>query len=133
MKDQEQFYLAKLEHEIDPSDLHELLGNGDRVVIVDSRSRETYDRAHLPGAVSIPHRTMNQGTTAHLDRSVLVVVYCDGIGCNGSTKGALNMVRLGFRVKELIGGLEWWQRDGYELHGTEAGNVSAAGGACGCS
>lgn len=43
----------------------------------------------------------------------MVVTYCDGIGCNASTKGALNMTKLGFRVKELMGGLEWWERDGY--------------------
>lgn len=25
--------------------------------------------------------------------------------------GALNMKKLGFRVKELIGGLDWWERN----------------------
>jgi hypothetical protein len=24
------------------------------------------------------------------------------------------MTRLGFRVKELIGGLDWWKRDGHK-------------------
>ena len=43
----------------------------------------------------------------------IIVTYCDGIGCNASTKGALNMTRLGFRVKELMGGLDWWKRDGH--------------------
>ncbi|MYE89111.1 rhodanese-like domain-containing protein, partial [Candidatus Poribacteria bacterium] len=41
------------------------------------------------------------------------VTFCVGIGRNASTKGALNMARLGFRVKELMGGLDWWKRDGY--------------------
>lgn len=47
------------------------------------------------------------------DRRALIVCYCDGIGCNASTKGALKLLDLGFRVKELIGGLEWWKKDGY--------------------
>ena len=68
---------------------------------------------HIPGAVSIPHREMNPKATAHLDGEALFVTYCDGIGCNASTKGALNMTRLGFRVKELMGGLDWWKRDGH--------------------
>lgn len=51
------------------------------------------------------------------------MVYCDGIGCNASTKGALNMTRLGFQVKELIGGIEWWKFDGYTTRGTKAGGV----------
>ena len=60
----------------------------------------------------------------------VVVIDCDGIGCNASTKGALNMSRLGFRVKELIGGLDWWKRDGHPTHGETA---QAAGTACGCN
>ncbi|MGL5793595.1 MAG: rhodanese-like domain-containing protein, partial [Waterburya sp.] len=42
-------------------------------------------------------------------------------GCNASTKGALAMTKLGFRVKELMGGLNWWKRDG---HPTSSGFVS---------
>jgi len=26
------------------------------------------------------------------------------------------MLKLGFRVKELIGGIDWWKRDGYPTH-----------------
>lgn len=75
---------------------------------------------------------MDAATTARIDRTALVVTYCDGVGCNGSTKGALNMVRLGFRVKELIGGIEWWERDGYD---TVRSNVTAAfeQRTCGCA
>lgn len=64
---------------------------------------------------------MSEESTAHLDKAVPVVTYCDGIGCNAPTKGALNMARLGFRVKELIGGLDWWKRDGYQTEGATAG------------
>jgi rhodanese-related sulfurtransferase len=72
---------------------------------------------------------MNREATKQLDRDTLHVTYCDGIGCNASTKGALNMLRLGFRVKELIGGLDWWKRDGHATHGDATAAVS---GACGC-
>jgi rhodanese-related sulfurtransferase len=63
---------------------------------------------------------MNTETTRHLDKTSVYVVYCDGIGCNASTKGALNMTKLGFKVKELIGGLEWWKFDGYATEGNKA-------------
>src|ERR1700731_3943168 len=43
------------------------------------------------------------------------VVYCDGIGCNASTKGAYKLARLGFRAKELLGGIDWWRRDGHPV------------------
>lgn len=63
---------------------------------------------------------MTEESTKNLDRNILYVTYCDGIGCNASTKGALKMAELGFKVKELIGGLDWWKRDGYATQGTKA-------------
>jgi rhodanese-related sulfurtransferase len=67
---------------------------------------------------------MSPETTRHLDKQALIVAYCDGIGCNASTKGALNMTRLGFRVKELIGGLDWWKRDGHPTVGLAVAGVA---------
>ena len=118
--DQIDFYNAKLNYETDSWDLSEALNNGESVVVIDARAPETYAIEHIPSAINIPHRTMSQETTNHLDKSKLYVTYCDGIGCNASTKGALKMVKLGFNVKELLGGLDWWQRDGYETNGSNA-------------
>lgn len=123
-------YSNKLAYEIDSWDLKVAQESGERIIVVDTRSAQTYAAEHIPGAISLPHRTMNAETTAALDRNALVVTYCDGIGCNASTKGALNMTRLGFHVKELMGGLDWWKRDG---HPTEGGRASPGPGACcGC-
>ncbi len=107
-------YEAKLAYEIDAYDLNEGMRNGEKIVVIDARSPEAYRKEHITGALSIPHRTMDAKTTKGVDRKSLVVTYCDGIGCNASTKGALKMARLGFTVKELVGGLEWWKRDGYK-------------------
>ena len=85
------------------------------IVVIDARSRGAYASGHIPGALSFPHRDMNDASTAHLDRDKVYVVYCDGIGCNGSTKGAYKLASLGFRVKELLGGLDWWRRDGHPV------------------
>ena len=111
--DQIQHYSNKLAYEIDSWDLSVAMGENQNIVILDTRSRETYAHEHIPGAISLPHSIMSPATTSSIDRESLVVTYCDGIGCNGSTKGALNMSQLGFRVKELIGGLDWWKRDGH--------------------
>ena len=130
MNDQILFYQQKLQFEYDSWDLNDALNRNEKVVAIDARSAETYEKEHIPGAINIPHRTMTFESTAHLDKSILYVTYCDGIGCNASTKGALNMVNLGFHVKELIGGIDWWKRDGYQTEGTLAnkGNVIV----CGC-
>jgi rhodanese-related sulfurtransferase len=115
MKDQIQHYENKLKYETDSWDLNEAIQNGERAVVIDARSPEAFAEGHIPGAINFPHRNMNEDSTADLDRETLYVTYCDGIGCNASTKGALNMARLGFRVKELMGGLDWWKRDGYPI------------------
>jgi rhodanese-related sulfurtransferase len=128
--DQIEFYQSKLEFETDSWDLSEAINQGDAVVVIDARSKEAYQSEHIPGAISFPHRTMAQETTAHLDRSKLYVTYCDGIGCNASTKAALKLASLGFKVKELLGGLDWWRRDGYETYGKNANAGKAVRCAC---
>ena len=130
MNEQQLFYEQKLQFEIDSWDLSEALNRGEKVIVIDARSVEAYENEHIPVAINIPHRTMSPENTAHLDQLALYVTYCDGIGCNASTKGALNLVKLGFRVKELIGGLDWWKRDGYQTIGTKTNRDEVI--VCGC-
>jgi rhodanese-related sulfurtransferase len=127
---QTEFYEAKLNYETDSWDLSEIMKSSDKVIVIDARSPEAYEEEHIPGAINIPHRAMTEESTMHLDRANLFVIYCDGIGCNASTKGALNMVKLGFSVKELLGGLEWWKRDGYETEGKKG--LKGKSVQCGC-
>lgn len=129
MNEQLRHYENKLAFEIDSWDLNAALEAGENIVVVDARSPDAYRAEHIPGAINIPHRQMNANTTTDIDKAALVVAYCDGIGCNASTKGALNMTRLGFSVKELIGGLDWWKRD---RHKTVGDAVSTQHDSCGC-
>jgi rhodanese-related sulfurtransferase len=121
-------YSNKLKYEIDSWDLNECLKSDKNVVVIDTRSSASFNAEHISSAVNLPHRLMSSESTAHFDKSFLYVTYCDGIGCNASTKGALALAKLGFTVKELIGGIEWWKRDGYQ---TSKGETSEANN-CGC-
>ena len=127
-----EFYEAKLSYETDSWDVFEGLNNDeDDLIVIDARSNEAYDQEHIPNAINIPHKQMNEENTSKLDKTKNYVTYCDGIGCNASTKGALNMSKLGFNTKELLGGLDWWKRDGYSTAGENATvgtNIS-----CGCN
>ncbi|MXW28219.1 MAG: rhodanese-like domain-containing protein [Chloroflexi bacterium] len=108
----------KLAYETDSADLYEALGRGDPITVIDGRSTEAHSAEHIPGAISLPHRAIGAATAAALDKSSVLVCYCDGIGCNASTKTALKLLELGFQVRELIGGLDWWKRDGYPTQGS---------------
>ncbi|EXU76742.1 rhodanese-like domain-containing protein [Erwinia mallotivora] len=124
------YYQKKLAYETDSWDLYLAMKNGENVVIVDGRAKEAYLREHIPGAINLPHKEMCFNTTAGLDKSKVYICYCDGIGCNASTKTALKLLTLGFEVKELLGGLDWWKRDGYSTEGSEGREGTPV--ACGC-
>ena len=111
-------YESKLAFETDPSDLFEAMNIGERIIPVDVRRPAAFAKERIPGAINIPHRTINSENIRSLRKDVVYVTYCDGIGCNASTKGALKLASLGFNVKELIGGIEWWKLDGYDTEGS---------------
>lgn len=129
--DQLTHYQSKLAYEMDSWDLSVALNEGDQsIVVVDGRSADAYAIEHIPGAISLPHRGICVFSTESLDKSKIYVCYCDGIGCNASTKTAVKLLTLGFQVRELIGGLDWWKRDGHPTEGDNAQNGS--GVACAC-
>ncbi len=106
-------FARRLAVETDVSDVHAALESGDPgFVLLDSRSREAWDQGHVPGAVHLPGREVATRAEGELDRSVPVVTYCWGPGCNGATRAALALALLGFRVREMIGGFEYWAREG---------------------
>ncbi len=117
MEDAVLHFEQKLKYETDPWDVFESLKKGEKIVVIDTRSKESFDNEHIKGAINIHHRILTAETTKHLDKSFQIVTYCTGVGCNASTKGALKLAQLGFKVKELIGGLEWWKRDAYPTEG----------------
>jgi len=129
------YFQAKLEFGTDSADVYnDLLNESGGFAVIDTRSRESYIKGHIPTAVRFP----DESAIARLDRNKTYVVYCDGIGCNGSTKGAFKLSSLGFKAKELIGGIDWWsRRDGYPIiQGEEPGSLRApetsGGVACDC-
>lgn len=132
MEAQIKHYSEKLAYEVDSWDLKVALEEKTNIIVIDARAPQFYEASHIPSSINIPHRQMNTETTAHLNKSALVVVYCDGIGCNASTKGALAMAKLRFNVKELIGGLDWWLRDGHPTS-SGASTSSESSAACGCA
>lgn len=126
-------FRAKLALETDPSDVWADLQDGEPgFVVIDARLPEVYAAGHVPGAISLPHRTIDAATTASLPRHKVIVTYCDGVGCNASTKAAVKLSALGFAVKEMPGGLDWWRRDGLPVAtGAQAGEPGSPV-RCGC-
>jgi rhodanese-related sulfurtransferase len=107
-------WIGSFVHDRHPADLYaEILQARGDLVVVDARYREAFDREHIPGAINLPWREIDQFTTADMSRSALYVVYCWNTSCHASTKTAARLRALGFQVKELHGGLEYWRKQGY--------------------
>jgi rhodanese-related sulfurtransferase len=116
-------YAARLAFETDADDVATAIRNGTQdFVLVDARSRRSYDASHLPGAISLPHGEIDADTVASLPDG-LVVAYCWGPGCNAATKACAKLAAHGRQVKEMLGGFEYFVREGHPVEGDPKGNL----------
>ncbi len=114
-----QQFSAKLTLETDPSEVHfDMKNDVDDFILIDVRSEKHFEECHIPNAVSLPHSRISERTTGLFDKDKLIVTYCWGPACNGATNAALKFAKLGFAVKEMIGGIEYWRREGFDIEGT---------------
>jgi rhodanese-related sulfurtransferase len=109
-------FAAKLSFETDVSDVHADLAAGTPgLVVVDSRGDDAWRQGHLPGAVHLPTGRIAARAAEVIPAGAAVVTYCWGPGCNGATRAALELAKLGYPVKEMIGGYEYWVREGFPV------------------
>lgn len=111
---------ARLEYEIDAVAAHDAVAAGD-AVLVDTRRLESWDHGHIAGAVHLP-KTDIDPRLATLPRDRTLIVYGWGPGCNGATSTARVLLAAGLDVRELLGGYEYWVRNGFAVE--SAGVVS---------
>jgi rhodanese-related sulfurtransferase len=107
-------YSRRLTLETDCADVFVAMQSGDAgFVLVDTRNPAAYAERHVPGAVSIPNAEMTAERLAGYPPDTRFVTYCWGPHCNGACKGAANLARLGYRAKEMLGGMWGWEMEGY--------------------
>ncbi|MFD4262003.1 rhodanese-like domain-containing protein [Streptomyces sp. NPDC058534] len=109
------YFRASLAFHTDVSDVAAAMaaGAGPGFVLVDCRSTESWDQGHVPGAVHLPTAQVPGQAGRLLDPAVPVVTYCWGPACDGATRAALALAELGYPVKEMRGGFEYWVREGF--------------------
>lgn len=111
-------FAARLEFETDPSDVAGALAAGERVQLVDVRGHAAWHQGHAAGAVHIPRAELLDRLD-ELDPTLPVVVMCWGPACNGGAKAALALAGAGRQVKEMLGGFEYWAREGLPVESAE--------------
>jgi rhodanese-related sulfurtransferase len=115
----------RLRFETDADDVASALAFGSAdFVLLDARSADAYAAGHLPGAHNLA-RPYGADDLPQLGDH-LIVVYCWGPGCNGAVKAARELAQLGRRVKEMLGGFEYWVREGHPVEGRDAAILNTA-------
>ncbi|MFI8594846.1 rhodanese-like domain-containing protein [Microbacterium sp. NPDC078428] len=112
------YFSSRLAHETDPSDVYAAQRAGEHFVLVDVRGDEAWAQGRISGATHMPYRDVPR-RAAELDPRVPDVVYCWSPGCNAGVKGARAFAEAGFSVKEMIGGYEYWLREGQPTENDE--------------
>jgi rhodanese-related sulfurtransferase len=134
-------FQSRLAFETDPSDVHADMDAAKPFVFVDVRGQSAWDQGRAKGAVHIHHSEIAERAPKEIPLDMPVVVYCWGPGCNGAHKGALNFALLGYQVKEMIGGFEYWAREGFPVEDNDGAvirerdplTVPVKAPSCGCS
>jgi rhodanese-related sulfurtransferase len=112
------FFTERLQFQTDVSDVHAALETGTRFALIDSRGEPGWRQGHIPGALHLPTSDIPARVATLIDKATPVVTYCWGPGCNGATRAALAFAELGYQVKEMLGGVEYWIREGFPVETT---------------
>ena len=89
---------------------------GEDFKLVDVLPAETFAKGHLPGAISMPGKELEDSARDELNRKDTIVVYCANYPCHASTDAARKLLELGFkRVYDFKAGKQGWKDAGFEL------------------
>jgi rhodanese-related sulfurtransferase len=105
-----------------------MMGDTLTKTVIDMRTPELYAASHVPGAVNLTLKQLQESTVA-LNKDRTIIVYAYDITCALSTKTALPLAKQGFAVKELYGNFAEYVAGKYPPEGTSVG--AACGQGCG--
>jgi rhodanese-related sulfurtransferase len=107
---------SSLAFETDCWDVHHALATGQQdFVLLDVRGPDAFAQGHVAGALPLPHGKIVESRLREFPDGTLFVAYCAGPHCNGATRAAIRLARLGRPVKIMIGGVAGWLDEGFAL------------------
>ncbi len=110
------YFASLLTFETDCWDTHSAIDSDEMdFVLLDVRSPDLYEQGHVPQALNLPHGRIIERNLTEWPPETVFVVYCAGPHCNGADKAALRLAELGRPVKKMIGGVEGWKDEGFDL------------------
>ena len=85
----------------------EKIDSGEDIIIVDVRTQEEYEEAHIPGALLIPNETIGEEKPEQLsDIDAEILIYCRS--GNRSAQAAKKLANMGYTNVYDFGGIKDW-------------------------
>ena len=93
--------------QITPAEAKEIMDTQDGYIILDVRTQEEYDEAHIESAILIPdYEVADKAESILKDKNQLILVYCRS--GRRSKLAASELVKLGYtNIKEFGGIIDW--------------------------
>ena len=109
-------FAKSFEFETDCWDVNDAMKSDDPgFVLLDVRSPDMFALGHISGAINLVRGKIIASKLAEYPAETLFVTYCAGPHCNGASKAALALAKLGRPVKIMIGGVTGWLDEGFSL------------------
>ena len=86
----------------------EALGSDKSIILLDVRTKDEYNQAHIPGSILIPLDELESSAASKLqDKGAAIIVYCRSGARSANASNIL--VRLGYtNVSNMLGGISGW-------------------------
>jgi rhodanese-related sulfurtransferase len=86
-------------------------------VLIDTRTKEEYQEAHIQGAIGISEKSFEEsGSLLPPDKNALLVLYCNGVKCGKSKKAAKKAEAMGYtNISIYSEGFPVWEEKGLKI------------------
>ena len=104
------FFEAKVENTFSPMDyMYAIKQQPEQFILVDVRNAPPHlKKVKITNAIQIPLNEL-ESRLAELPDDKTIIVYCWDTWCNLGAKAAIMLLKHGYKVKELSGGIAAWQ------------------------
>ena len=97
----------KTYRQVSPEEAAAMMEKETDYIILDVRTQEEYETAHIPGAICIPNETIGTGDIPQLpDKDQLILVYCRS--GNRSKQASEKLAKQGYTNIVEFGGINSW-------------------------
>lgn len=87
------------------------------MMLIDARTKDEYQEAHIQGAINMPEKTFDENIgMLPAEKHALLVLYCNGVKCGKSKKAAAKAAAKGYTNILVYGeGFPVWEEKGYKI------------------